>query len=187
MFWNKDIQETISPLMDKIKSRQSLPFKLVATALLGLIAAIFQSSGGWIPGIGMLISPFSSAPIILSMLIGPSFGLLCYLLTIFLLLLLQPSELIVFPFTTGIMAIGLGFSFLLVNRIWKAVILSAVFLLLGICFLLYGVRFPILGPFLIEFSMWNILIIYLFSLGYCWFWTELVLRVLPRFLDQLKA
>jgi hypothetical protein len=181
MFWRKDIQETLLPLMNQIKSKQSFTFKLVVTAFLGLIAAIFQSAGGWIPGIGMLISPFSSAPIIFSMLIGPSYGLLCYLLTIFLLVLLQPSELIVFPFTTGVMAIGIGLSFLLVNRIWKALIMSAVFLTSGICFLLYVVEFPILGPFLMEFSMLNILIIYFFSLVYCWLWTELVLRLLPRF------
>jgi hypothetical protein len=185
MDWSKDIQETILPLMGKIRSRQSLTFKLVATAFLGLIAAIFQSAGGWIPGIGMLISPFSSAPIIFSMLIGLSYGFLCYFLTIFLLLLLQPSELIVFPFTTGIMGIGIGLSLLVVNRIWKAVILSAIFLTSGICFLLYGVRFPILGPFLIEFNMWNILIIFLFSLVYCWLWTELFLRLLPRIIDRL--
>lgn len=187
MFWNRDIKESILAVIAIVRNRRSFAFKLVASALMALIAAILQAAGGVIPGIGMLISPFSTAPIIISVLILPSYGLLSYILTIFLLLLIQPSELIVFPFTTGAMAIGIGFGLILFNKVWKVITFSSMFLSIGICLLLYLFQFPVLGPFLIEFRVLNILMIYLFSLVYCWIWIELVLLLLPKLVNPIKG
>ncbi|MDQ1004598.1 dolichyl-phosphate-mannose--protein O-mannosyl transferase [Neobacillus niacini] len=186
MFLNKDIKETILPISNILSNQKSFAFKLVASALMALIAAILQAAGGVIPGIGMLISPFSTAPIIISVLILPSYGILSYLLTIFLLLLIQPSELFVFPFTTGAMAIGIGLGFVLFSKLWKVITFSSLFLCIGICLLLYVFQFPVLGPFLIEFRVLNIFIIYSFSLVYCWLWIELVLRLLPKITNSLR-
>jgi hypothetical protein len=182
---NKDIEEHIKPIITTLRSRGSLAFRLVASALMAVIAAILQAAGGVIPGIGMLISPFSTAPIIISVLILPSFGILSYLLTIFLLLLIQPSELFVFPFTTGAMAIGIGLGFLLFSKLWKVITFSSLFLCIGICLLLYVIQFPVLGPFLIEFHVLNIIVIYSFTLIYCWLWVELILRLLPKLKNQI--
>lgn len=186
MFWNKDTKEHIKPVIAIGRDGKSFAFKLVIAALMGLIAAILQSAGGVIPGIGLLISPFSTAPIIISMLISPSYGILSYILTIFLLLFIQPSELFIFPFTTGAMAIGIGLGLILFNKGWKVISFSALFLCIGICFLLYLIQFPVLGPFLLEFRVVNIFIIYLFSLLYCWVWIELLLRLLPRLVHPIK-
>ncbi|MFS0779588.1 hypothetical protein ABC255_26785 [Neobacillus sp. 3P2-tot-E-2] len=187
MFWNKDIKKSILPVIVILRDRRSFTFKLVASSLMGLIAAILQSAGGVIPGIGMLISPFSSAPIIISMLISPTFGILSYILTIFLLLLIQPSELFIFPFTTGALALGISFGLILFNKGWKVICLSGLFLCVGICILLYLIQFPVLGPFLIQFRVVNFIIIYSFSLVYSWFWLELVLRLLPRLVKPIKS
>jgi hypothetical protein len=187
MYWNKDIKENILPVIAKIRNRKSFAFKLVSAALMALIAAILQAAGGVILGIGMLISPFSTVPIIISMLISQSYGILSYFLTIFLLLLIQPSELIIFPFTTGAIAIGIGFGLILFNKGWKVIAFSSLFLSIGICLLLYVLKFPVLGPFLIEFRVWNIIVIYLFSLLYCWLWIELVLRLLPKLINPIKG
>jgi hypothetical protein len=187
MFLNKDIKNHIIPIITILRSRRSFAFKLVASALMGLTAAILQSSGGVIPGIGMLISPFSTVPIIICMLILPSYGVLSYFLTIFLLLLIQPSELIIFPFTTGAMAIGIGIGLILFNKVWKVMTFSSLFLCTGICLLLYVFQFPVLGPFLIEFRVWNIIVIFSFSLVYCWLWIELILRLLPKLVNPLKG
>jgi hypothetical protein len=186
MFWNKDIKEHILPFITIVRNRRSFAFKLVAAALMALIAAILQAAGGVIPGIGMLISPFSTAPIILSVLILPSYGILSYILSILLLVIIQPSELFVFPFTTGAMAIGIGFGFILFNKVWKVITFSSLFLCIGICLLLYIIQFPVLGPFLIEFRVLNIFIIYLFSLVYSWLWVELILRLLPKLVKPIK-
>lgn len=181
MFWNKDIKKNIIlPVIAIVRNRRSFAFNMVTAALMALLASILQAAGGIIPGIGMLISPFSTVPIIISLLISQSYGLLSYLLTLFLLLFIQPSELIIFPFTTGAMAIGIGFGFILFNKGWKVITFSSLFLCIGICLLLYGLQFPVLGPLLIEFRVWNIIVIYLFSLVYCWLWIELFLRLLPK-------
>ncbi|MEH7493929.1 hypothetical protein [Neobacillus niacini] len=180
MFWNKDVKKSILPVIVTLRDRRSFSFKLVVSSLLGLIAAILQAAGGVIPGIGMFISPFSSAPIIISTLLSPTFGILSYILTIFLLLLIQPSELFIFPFTTGAIAIGIGLGLILFNKGWKVICFSGLFLCVGICILLYLIQFPVLGPFLIDFKVVNIIIIYSFSLVYGWFWCELFLRLLPR-------
>ncbi|MFJ5758950.1 hypothetical protein ACIQAA_07340 [Neobacillus sp. NPDC093182] len=187
MIWNKDLQEHILPVITIVRNRRSFTFKLAASSLLGLIAAILQGAGGAIPGIGMLISPFSTAPIIISVLLLPSYGILSYLLAIFLLLLIQPSELFVFPFTTGAMALGIGYGFILFNKGWKVISFSSLFLCIGICLLLYVFQFPVLGPFLIEFRVVNMIIIYLFSLAYSWLWIELVLRLLPKLINPIKS
>lgn len=186
MFWNKDIKESFLLAITVVRYRRSFVFQLVASAFMALIAAILQAAGGVIPGIGMLISPFSTAPIILCMLISTSYGILSYILTIFLLLLIQPSELFVFPFTTGAMAIGIGLGLILFNKVWKVITFSSLFLCIGICLLLYIFQFPVLGPFLMKFRVLNIIIIYLFSLVYCWLWIELVLRLLPKLVNPIK-
>lgn len=179
MYWNKDVKYIISPIIAQLRTEKTSTFKTIAVALMGLIAALFQSAGGLIPGIGMLISPFATAPIIIGMLFGTLYGLMGYVLTIFLLLLIQPSELIIFPFTTGLIAIGIGLSLILFKKRWQILSFSGLFLLIGICTLLYGIQFPVLGPFLIKFNFLNLISIYLFSLLYSWVWTELVIRFLP--------
>jgi hypothetical protein len=47
------------------KRKMTPSSRLVITALLGSFAAIFQSAGNLIPGIGLFISPFATLPIFL--------------------------------------------------------------------------------------------------------------------------
>ncbi|SEM50867.1 hypothetical protein SAMN05192533_103185 [Mesobacillus persicus] len=175
------------PIIEPLRNGRSATFKLVVTALLGLVAALLQSAGGIFPGFGMLISPLSSFPMTISVLIGPLYGLLSYLVAIFLLFLIQPAELFVFPFTTGLMSIGIGWGLLLFKRKYSITIFSGSFLTLGICLLLYGIEFPVLGPLLLDFQVWNLLYIYCFSFIYCWAWIELVIRVLPKLVKLLRG
>lgn len=180
MYWNKEVTYTILSIIRRLRSKKNSTFKVVATALMGIMAVLFQSAGGIVPGVGLLISPFATLPIIIGIFIGVSYGLLSYMLTILLLLFIQPSELLIFPFTTGLLAIGIGLSFMFFKKRWEIIIISGVFLTTGICILLYGVHFPVLGPFLLDFKFWNLIFIYLFSLLYSWIWVELILKFLPR-------
>ena len=79
------------------------------------LATMFQAAGNLIPGIGLFISPFATLPIFGYLLLY-SRGVLSYLLTILLLFIIEPSELIVFPFTTGLLGIALGLSFIQFKR-----------------------------------------------------------------------
>ena len=96
------------------KRKLSLANKLVLTALMSTLATMFQAAGNLVPGMGLLISPFSTLPIFLLFSIlfySIREGILSYILTIFLLFIIEPSELIVFPFTTGLLGLALGVSF----------------------------------------------------------------------------
>lgn len=154
---------------------------LITIAFFSAITALFQSAGGFLPGPGFLISPFSTAPIVLSTLISLRSGLTAYALSILLLLLIQPSELIVFPFTTGLLGLALGFSITRFKNRIQVVLFSSVALWVGIALVVYAFHFPLLGPsvwvnFQIDISVY----VFLFSLLYSGIWTEISLRLLAR-------
>lgn len=159
--------------------------RLVLGALLGSLAAVFQSAGGYLPGIGYLISPLATAPILFCTVLSIPFGLVSYLLTILLLLILQPSELVVFPFTTGLLGLGIGAAFHLFEKRLPVMLCGGAFLTAGICLLLYLLKFPVLGPFASsKFSFLAVAGIFVFSVIYSWIWVELSVlcfkRVGPR-------
>ena len=149
---------------------------LVFSALLGAIAGIFQSAGGLFLGIGYLISPLSTAPIILSTVLSVRYGFMAYLITIVLLSFLQPSEMLIFPFTTGLLGLSIGIGFSIFKRRGLIAFFASLSLFSGILTLIAGFHFPILGPIgsqSVSFSA--IGGIYLFCLIYSTFWIELYL------------
>ncbi|QWG63832.1 YybS family protein [Bacillus mycoides] len=155
--------------------------RLVITALLGSFAAIFQSAGNLIPGIGLFISPSATLPIFLAICYSIREGVLSYILTIFLLFIIEPSELIVFPFTTGLLGIALGVSFLqFKRRIW-VISFSAICLLIGIMIILDIFRFPVLGPSIhTTMDIKVITLIFILSFLYCWIYAELCRIIMNR-------
>lgn len=159
--------------------------KMMFTTLMASLAAVFQSAGGFLPGIGYLISPLTTAPILLATLISLRWGTLSYLLTICLLFLIQPSELIIFPFTTGILGIVLGWVLRTQTSRWLGSLMCGTTLFVGICIPLYGLGFPVFGPGISSFKWSTILIIFGFSILYSWLWLEFglgIVRRLKRFL-----
>ncbi|MBW8348559.1 YybS family protein [Bacillus sp. IITD106] len=148
--------------------------KMVVVSLLSCLAAVLQASGGFIPVIGLFISPFSTAPIIVCTIFSLRYGFLSYLSTILLLFILQPSELIVFPFTTGLLGLGIGFSFLFFKKRFTILLGGTASLFLGIIVVLYVFKFPLLGPVAsTSFNVFTTGSILLFSLFYSWIWIEI--------------
>ena len=78
-------------------TKWSTPRKLMFMALMAALSAILQSAGGFLPGIGYFFSAFATLPILLGTLISVRSGISTYLLTICLLLLIEPTELAIFP------------------------------------------------------------------------------------------
>ncbi|VEF47563.1 membrane spanning protein [Bacillus freudenreichii] len=155
--------------------------KLVLTALLSAIAAILQSTGNLLPGVGYLISPFATLPILVCCIISISNGLQSYFLTLLLLILIQPAEFFVFPFTTGLIGLGIGIALLILKRRISIIVFTSLLLLSGICFLLYIVQFPVLGPTAgTSLSLKVIGFIYIFSFIYSWIWVELSRFILKK-------
>ncbi|WP_260632332.1 hypothetical protein [Bacillus bingmayongensis] len=164
--------------------KMALATKLVITALLSAFATMFQSAGGFMPGIGFLISFLATLPIFLATCFSIRQGLLSYTLTISLLFIIQPSELIIFPFTTGLLGIAMGVAFLHLKRRIVVVSFSAICLLTGIITILYVFRFPVLGPAVdTTMDLKVITIIFILSFLYCWIFAELC-RILMNRLCQ---
>ncbi|SMF92247.1 hypothetical protein SAMN05661091_5743 [Paenibacillus uliginis N3/975] len=179
-YWTKPLPQMESEkILPRVGANQTKT--LITIAFFGAITALFQSAGGFLPGPGYLISPFSTAPIVLSTLISLRSGLTAYALSILLLLLIQPSELIVFPFTTGLLGLALGFSITHFKNRIQVVLFSSVALWVGIALVVYAFRFPLLGPSVrINFQIDISVYVFLFSLIYSGIWTEISLRLLAR-------
>nr|WP_330218299.1 hypothetical protein [Ornithinibacillus californiensis] len=155
--------------------------KLILVSFLACLAAIFQSAGGFFPGIGYLISPLATAPILLCSMFSIPFGFMSYLLTIMLLVILQPTELIIFPFTTGLLGLGIGASLHFLRKRITIIASGSVLLMVGIMSLLYVFRYPVLGPVGSDsFSLLTTGGIFLFTFLYSWLWVEAALNISKR-------
>jgi hypothetical protein len=151
--------------------------KIVYCALMAGLSAILQSAGGF-GGPGYVLSSFSSLPIILATILAFRNGLITYMATIGLLFILQPTELFIFPFITGLLGLALGFSFQYLHRFLAMVCLSGIALCSGIMILLYVFDFPVLGPgFSSAFQLQTVGLIFAFSLIYCWIWLKVSIFV----------
>jgi hypothetical protein len=144
--------------------------KLVLGSIFAAFAAIFQSAGIFI-GFGYVFSILATLPIVLSTMISIRIGLMSYFTTILLLIMIQPSELIIFSFTTGLLGVCLGMAL----KWWRSWIVITLFggigLTAGIFMVLYVIQFPILGPDVSNTFEFNIsLLIFLFSLFYSLIW-----------------
>jgi len=160
--------------------------KLIVGSIFASMAAILQSAGGFLPGVGLFFSPLATAPILLCTMFSLSSGIISYFLTILLLMILQPTELMIFPFTTGLLAIGIGVSFSFLKKRVSIIVMGGCLLALGIMSLLYIFHFPVLGPAVSDsFSFLTTAIIFLFSFIYSWLWVEIALYIFKKTKDLL--
>jgi hypothetical protein len=155
--------------------------KLVIGAMLGSIAVIFQSAGIF-TGVGYIFSMMTTGPIVLATLLSVRIGTLTYLVTIILLAIVQPSELLVFPFTTGLLGLSLGIGLQYFKSTLLILLFSSATLTLGIGTLLYGIQFPILGPSVSsQLNLAVILGVFAFSFLYSLIWLKLSIKVFSIF------
>lgn len=131
------------------------------------LATMFQAAGNLIPGIGLFISPFATLPIFGYLLLyswGSTFLSSYYSPIIYY----WAKWTNCFPFTTGLLGIALGLSFIqFKRRIW-VVSFSSICLLIGIMIVLDIFRFPVLGPTIhTTMDIKIILSIFILSFLYC--------------------
>ena len=180
MYFFKTISENVKSIHADFK-KNSKTKRLVLCALFAGIAAVLQAAGGFLPVLGYFISPFATAPILFCSMFSLPLGLMAYFLTNLLLLILQPSELIVFPFTTGLLGVGTGVAFYFFKKRISIIVAGAAFLTVGIMILLNVVKFPLLGPTIsTSFSFLTTGSIFLFSCIYNWIWIDIVLILFKR-------
>lgn len=158
--------------MERIPSLDHFPktMRIVVGAFLGSLAVILQSAGIF-TGIGYLLSMMSTGPLVLASLLSLRLGMITYFVTIILLAILQPSELLVFIFTTGLLGLCLGIGINYLKRKILIISFAALCLTLGISIVLYGFKFLILGPSISsKFSSIVFLGLFAFSFIYSWIW-----------------
>ncbi|WP_199621894.1 hypothetical protein [Paenibacillus alkalitolerans] len=162
--------------------------EIIHIAFLGALAAVLQSAGGLLPGIGYIISPLATAPMLMAAVYSIRSGITAYFLTIILLLVLQPSELAVFPFTTGLLGLVLGAAFIKLEKRIGLILAASASLFAGIAAVLYGLRFPLLGPSVSTSIKFTALVyIYLFCFVYAFIWVELGIVILRKFRRMLSG
>lgn len=180
-YWKSPVLSTAF----SINAVRSRTYVLVISGLLAALAAVFQSAGGLFPGVGYLISPFSTLPIAVAACLSPVSGFFAYITAIGLLFMLQPGELFIFPFTTGLLGLAIGISMKVLKRRLPVVLLSGTALFMGICFVAFVLRFPIFGPSsAIGLSTLSILIS--FSFFYSFLWAEISRFFIRRIFSVLR-
>ncbi|WP_148357783.1 hypothetical protein [Peribacillus simplex] len=177
MYFFKPISDEVR-LSQIIFNKHKKTKKLILVSIFSCIAAILQAAGV-LPGIGYFISPLATAPILLCSMFSIPFGAMSYFLTIMLLFILQPTELIVFPFTTGLLGLGIGASFYLFRKRLSIIATSAILLMLGIMSLISILHFPVLGP-AVSVSFSFLTIGFLLTFLYSWLWVEIALIIFKR-------
>lgn len=176
-YWIKPMDRTQKSRSGYLAHQQPSK-KLAVSALLSAVAAALQAAGAF-GGFGFAISALVTLPIAVAALLSVYSGLMSYFVTLFLLVILQPSELIIFPFTTGLLGLSIGVAYRFLNRRISIIGFNALCLTLGISLLLYVFRFPVLGPAVLgSFNFVTLIIIYIVAFFYSWFWAEVSLFVL---------
>lgn len=183
MYFFKTISEEVRSTQVSFQKYKKTK-KLILGAIFSCLAACLQSAGGFLPGVGYFISPLATAPILLCSMFSLPLGVIAYFLTMMLLVILQPTELMIFPFTTGLLALGIGGSFSFFKKRISIVFTGAILLLFGILSLLYLFHFPVLGPVVSDsFSLLTAGMIFLFAFLYSWLWVEMALFIFMRLKD----
>ncbi|MEY9869454.1 membrane-associated HD superfamily phosphohydrolase [Peribacillus sp. B2I2] len=178
MYFFKPISDEVR-LSQIIFNKHKKTMKLILGSIFACIAAILQAAAGFIPGIGYFLSPLATAPILLCSMFSIPFGVMSYFLTIMLLFILQPTELIVFPFTTGLLGLGIGASFYFFRKRLSIIATGAILLMLGIMSLIFIFHFPVLGPAVpVSFSF--LTIGFLLAFIYSWLWVEIALIIFKK-------
>ncbi|WP_347939567.1 hypothetical protein AAEY33_14285 [Peribacillus simplex] len=177
MYFFKPISDEVR-LSQIIFNKHKKTMKLILVSIFACIAAILQAAGV-LPGIGYFISPLATAPILLCSMFSIPLGAMSYFLTIMLLFILQPTELIVFPFTTGLLGVGIGASFHLFKKRLSIIATGAILLMLGIISLIFIFHFPVLGP-AVSVSFSFLIFGFLFAFIYSWLWVEIAIIIFKR-------
>lgn len=180
MYFFNPISDEVRLFQIKFK-KHNKTIKFILVSIFACIAAILQAAGGYLPGIGFFLSPLATAPILLCSMFSIAYGVKSYSLTIMLLFILQPTELIVFPFTTGLLGLGIGSSFYFFKRRLSIIATGTILLMLGIMILLFIFNFPVLGPAVSDsFSILTTGSIFLGAFLYSWLWVDIALMIFKR-------
>lgn len=146
------------------------------------LAVLFQSSPVFLPGIGLILSPFATLPIALAALVSAYSGILAFLVSGFILLLINPQEAVIFLLTTGPLGLTLGLSY--TKGIIPSIGIPGGILFVGIIIMTHIAGISVFGSMVLKSSpIIDALVFILFSVIYSGIWLlilRFILKVLKR-------
>lgn len=143
---------------------------IVTCGLLTTITVFLQTAPIYLPGLGMLLSLFSTLPVAIAAIISISFGINVYIASTLLLLMINLEEAIIFTLTTGIIGLLIGIFIFRFNLV-LSIIISSVSLTIGMVILTYIIAIPGFKLLFENTKLYIVIIIYiLFSLIYNSIW-----------------
>ncbi|PMC40738.1 hypothetical protein CJ195_03240 [Bacillus sp. UMB0899] len=166
VFFSQDLSG-IEPLY-----QYSYTMKLMIGAIMASLAAILQSAGLFV-GFGYVLSMLATLPIILTTMISIRIGMMAYISTILLVSIIQPSEIIIFTFTTGLLGLCIGIGLRRFKHVLYVMVFAALSLTMGIISVMTIFHFPILGPSVSTALDSKIVgAVFVFALLYSWIWIK---------------
>jgi hypothetical protein len=148
------------------------------------LAVLFHSAPVFLPGFGLLLSPFATLPIALAAIISTYLGITTLFSSAFILLIISPQEAIILLLTTGSLGLALGTGY--GKGVFQNLIFSSATLFLGINLLTFIVGIPAFGDSTSNFALFTVIFIYLlFSLAYSVIWMFIV-KCFVRLLERTK-
>jgi hypothetical protein len=150
--------------------------------ILTALSVMFQIAPVVLPGVGLALSPLSTAPAAIAAFLSPAAGIIAYLSAGLLLLLLDTQEALIFLLSTG--ALGLVLGLLLHNNFFVRTLASGFTLFCGINILFYGFGINLFGPATAYVSGFIEAFFILFSVLYAAAWS-VILKLLFKPLKAL--
>ena len=146
------------------------PAKLISIGgIFSAFAILLHSSPVFLPGIGIILSPFASLPIALSAAVSPYLGIITLLTSASILLLISPQEAVIFLLTTGPLGLVLGLNYRKGKMISLAVTGGILFIGINILTSIVGIEaFGDITPHYSLMITESIFILFSFIYSYIW-------------------
>lgn len=145
------------------------------------LAVLFHSSPVFLPGIGLVLSPFATLPIALAAVASTYLGITALFSSAFILLFISPEEAVIFLLATGPLGLALGASY---NKAFvQSIAITAGTLFIGINILTYVAGIAAFGGLTPSSSL--IITAFIFLL-FALFYSAIWVFILRFFVDILK-
>lgn len=150
--------------------------------IISAISVILQAAPIYLPVFGMVISPVSTLPVAIATGINVYLGLMVFMSSALVLIIVSIQEAFIFIFTTGLLGLVLA-GFIYRKGILISVFITAAILTGGMITLTYIIGIPGFEKFAASLSLPTTIMIYsIFSLFYIYIWAILLRRFTHRLL-----
>ena len=140
--------------------------EITTASLLAALAALLHAAPVYLPLVGMALSPLSSIPIIIGVLLFADGALAMFLAAALLLFFINVEEAMIFSLATGPLGLATALAAIPNIPLWKKIAIPTVLLTCGILLLAFLVGVPGIQSLIGTFTLFGLDLILAFSLLY---------------------